>query len=218
MSLLHSTNIPELRGGKHVRASGILLLDPLLDGLLTPFIVPIIKFWVDQKIEPLLFGYAIGVEAALVLLFYQALEWLQKRRRIILNNPAYIQSVPFAAVLVSTALAYTPVLLYLHIGVNIYFVIAIFTGSFYFFCVRNHLAYLKRCLFSPEQRELFDRKADKLSHVTRILSMGLLALVFIDPAELNPVKALVFCFFISDIGLLSGFTYFHFVIKKEAKG
>jgi hypothetical protein len=80
------------------------------------------------------------------------------------------------------------------------------------------LAYLKRCLFSPEQRELFDRKADKLGQVTRILSMGLLALVFIDPAELNPVKALVFCFFISDIGLLSGFTYFHFVMKKEARG
>jgi hypothetical protein len=190
--------------------TGILLLDPFLDGLTAPFILPVLKFWVDQKLDPVLFGYAVGVEAALVLLFYQILEWRQKHERKVRRDPDYILSIPYSLVLAASAIGYVPVLLYLYVGVNAYFVIALFTGSFYYFCIRNHLAYLKRCLFSPEERELFDRKADKIGHVTSILSIGLLALIFIDPATVNPVKALVCCFLLSDIGLLAGFTFFHF--------
>jgi hypothetical protein len=36
--------------------ASVLLLDPFLDGLLSPFIVPVVKFWVDQKVDALLFG------------------------------------------------------------------------------------------------------------------------------------------------------------------
>jgi hypothetical protein len=54
--------------------TGILLLDPFLDGLLTPFILPVMKFWVDQKVDAILFGYAVGAGALLTLAYYQALD------------------------------------------------------------------------------------------------------------------------------------------------
>lgn len=55
----------------------ILLLDPFLDGLFAPFIVPVIKFWVDQKVDAILFGYAVGAGALLTLVFYQGFDWWQ---------------------------------------------------------------------------------------------------------------------------------------------
>jgi hypothetical protein len=131
-----------------------------------------------------------------------------------LKDETYIQSVPYTLVIVATVLAYLPLLLYFQFGVNGYFVLAVFTGSFYFFCIRTHLAYLKRHLFSPEERELFDRRADKIHHCTTILSMSLLALVFINPADLNPVVALAVCFLLSDFGLLIGFTYLRLRLGK----
>ena len=188
--------------------TGVLLLSPFLDGLLTPITLPVIKFWVDQKLEPILFGYAVGGHALLTLAYYQLLDWRQERRRAALGDPAYIAVISYSLVIAASILGYVPILLYAAIGVNGYFIIAIGTGSFYHFCVRNHLRYLKRRLFTLEERELFDRKADKASHVSSIGSMLLLACFVVDPARLDPVIALVGCYLLSDIGLLAGLTYF----------
>jgi hypothetical protein len=51
--------------GTTQKYTGILLLDPFLDGLLSPFILPVVKFWVDQKVDAILFGYAVGTGALL---------------------------------------------------------------------------------------------------------------------------------------------------------
>ena len=193
----------------------ILLLDPFLDGLLSPFILPVVKFWVDQKVDAILFGYAVGAEALLVLGYYQTLDWWQTRRRKALGNPAHIAVISYPLVIVASILGYVPVLLYAVVKANGYFIIAIVTGSFYHFCVRNHLRYLKRRLFTLEERELFDRKADKISNASSIASMLLLACFVIDPARLDPVVALVTCFLLSDIGLLGGFTYFYLTLDKQ---
>jgi len=195
--------------------TGILLLDPFLDGLLAPFILPVVKFWVDQKVDAILFGYAVGGGALLTLAFYQALDWWQARRRRALNDPAHIVVISYPLVIAASILGYVPILLYAGIGVNGYFIIAIGTGSFYHFCVRNHVRYLKRRLFTLEERELFDRKADKISQVASIGSMLLLACFAIDPARLDPVTALVACFLLSDIGLLGAFTYFYATLDKQ---
>ncbi len=196
----------------------ILLLDPFLDGLFAPFIVPVIKFWVDQKVDAILFGYAVGAGALLTLAFYQGLDWWQERRRKVLNNPAHITVITYPVVIAASALGYVPVLLYAGLGADGYFIVAIFTGSFYHFCVRNHLRYLKRRLFTLEERELFDRKADKVSHASAICSMLLLACFMIDPAKMNPATALVGCFLLSDIGLLGAFTYFFIRLEKRHGG
>jgi hypothetical protein len=195
--------------------SSILLLDPFLGGLITPITLPVIKFWVDQKLDPILFGYAVGAEALLILIFYQALDWLQKRRRAALNDPAHITVISYPLVIAATILGYVPILLYVSLGVNGYFIIAIGTGSFYHFCLRNHLRYLKRRLFTLEERELFDRKADKIGHVSSIGSMLLLACFVVDPARLDPVIALVVCYLVSDVGLLAGLTYFFITLDKR---
>ena len=97
-------------------------------------------------------------------------------------------------VIAATILGYVPILLYAALGADGYFLIAIVTGSFYHFCVRNHLRWLKRRLFTLEERELFDRKADKISQSASIGSMLLLACCALDPARLDPVTALVACF------------------------
>ena len=195
--------------------TSILLLDPFLGGLITPITLPVIKFWVDQKLDPILFGYAVGAEALLILIFYQTLDWLQKRRRAALGDPAHITVISYPLVIAATILGYAPILLYASLGVDGYFIIAIGTGSFYHFCVRNHLRYLKRRLFTLEERELFDRKADKISHVSSIGSMLILACFALDPARLDPVTALVACYLVSDIGLLTGLTYFFFTLDKQ---
>ena len=95
-----------------------------------------------------------------------------------------------------------------------YFTVAVFTGTLYFFCVRNQLRSLKRRIFTPEERELFGRKADTMTRAASIFSL-LLSFIFIDPAALNPVTALGGCFFVSDVGLLSGFTYFYCVLNRN---
>lgn len=77
---------------KHTK---ILLLDPFLHGLIWPVILPVYKFWVDQKIDPILFGYAVGAEALLILAFYQALDWRQARKRAALNDPEHIAVIPY---------------------------------------------------------------------------------------------------------------------------
>ena len=195
--------------------TNILLLDSFLDGLLYPIILPVIKFWVDQKVDATLFGYAVGAGALLTLMYYQAFDWWQARRRRALNEPDYIAVISYPLVIAASILGYVPILLYAGIGVNGYFIIAIGTGSFYYFCTRNHLRYLKRRLFTPEARELFDRKADKISQVASIGSMLLLACFAIDPARLDPVTALVACFLLSDIGLLGAFTYFYATLDKQ---
>jgi hypothetical protein len=201
--------------GTTQKYTGILLLDPFLDGLLSPFIVPVVKFWVDQQVDAILFGYAVGVGAVLTLVFYQMLDWWQGRKRKALDDPAHIAVISYPVVLAASVLGYVPVLLYVVLGANGYFIVAIFTGSFYYFCVRNHLRYLKRRLFTLEERELFDRKADKISNVASIGALLLLACFMIDPAKLNPVTALVGCFLLSDIGLLGAFTYFHVRLVKN---
>ncbi|MDL2279118.1 hypothetical protein LJC15_00445 [Desulfovibrio sp. OttesenSCG-928-G11] len=200
------------------RHTGILLLDPFLDGLLSPLILPIVKFWVDQKLDPVLFGYAVGGNALLTLIFYQLLDWRQKRQRERTGDPAHIATVSFPLVIAASILGYVPILLYARLGVNAYFIIAIGTGSFYFFCVRNHLRYLKRRLFTLEERELFDRKADKVSQISSIGSLALLACIVVDPARLDPVISLVSCYLLADIGLLSGFTYFYLKLDRPAQG
>ena len=189
--------------------TGILLLDPFLDGLLSPLIVPVIKFWVDQKVDAVLFGYAVGVGAVLTLVFYRAFDWWQERKRKALNDPSHIAVISYPVVIIASVLGYLPILLYAALGANGYFIIAIFTGSFYYFCVRNHLRYLKRRLFTLEERELFDRKADQIDNVASIGALVLLACFMVDPATLNPAAALVGCFLLSDIGLLGAFTYFY---------
>jgi hypothetical protein len=199
------------------RYTNMLLLDPFLDGLTAPFILPVVKFWVDQKLDPILFGYAVGAEALLTLVFYQILEWRQRGMRKALRDPSYIAEIPYPVVIVATIAAYIPVVLYFLLGVNGYFVVALFTGSLYFFCVRNHLRSLKRRLFTLEERELFDRKADTMARAASIFSLLLLSLIFIDPAALNPVTALISCFFVSDVGLLSGFTYFYCVQNRNKR-
>jgi hypothetical protein len=118
-------------------------------------------------------------------------------------------------VIAASILGYVPVLLYIAFGANGYFIVAIVTGSFYSFCVRNHLRYLKRRLFTNDERELFDRKADKISHVASIGSVLLLTCFMIDPGRLDPVTALVACFLASDIGLLGAFTYFSVTLEKR---
>ena len=193
----------------------ILLLDPFLDGLLTPIVLPVYKFWVDQQIDPLLFGYAVGAEALLTLVFYQVLDRRQARRRAVLNDPAHIVVITYPLVIAATILGYVPILLYTAVGANGYFLIAIVTGSFYHFCVRNHLRWLKRRLFTLEERELFDRQADKTGQAACIGSMLLLACCALDPARLNPVTALVACFLVSDIGLLGAFTYFYVTLDAQ---
>jgi hypothetical protein len=195
--------------------TSILLVDPFLDGLLTPITLPVIKFWVDQKLDPILFGYAVGGYALLTLLYYQLLDRRQERRRAALQDPAYIAVISYPLVITATILGYVPILLYAALGANGYFLIAIGTGSFYHFCVRNHLRYLKRRLFTLEERELFDRKADKITQLSSIGSMLLLACLVVDPARLDPVLALVVCYLLSDIGLLAGFTYFFLTLDKE---
>jgi hypothetical protein len=197
--------------------TGILLLDPFLDGLLTPFIVPVVKFWVDQKVDAILFGYAVGAGALLTLAFYQALDRWQERGRAVLNNPAHIAVISYPVVIFASILGYVPVLLYAGFGASGYFIAAIFTGSFYHFCVRNHLRYLKRRLFTLEERELFDRKADKTGQAAAICSMLLLACFMIDPARLDPVTALLACFLLLDVELLGAFTYFFVTLEKNAK-
>ena len=67
----------------------ILLPDPFPDGLTAPFILPVVKFRVDQKLDPVLFGYAVGAEALLTLVFYQVLERRQRRMRKALCDPSY---------------------------------------------------------------------------------------------------------------------------------
>ena len=193
----------------------LLLLDPFLDGLLTPIMLPVYKFWVDQRIDPILFGYAVGAGALLTLAFYQALDWWQAYRRSALNDPAHIVVISYPLVIAATILGYAPILLYAAIGANGYFLIAIGTGSLYHFCVRNHLRYLKRRLFTLEERELFDRKADKISQTASIGSMLLLACFALDPARLDPVTALIACFLLSDIGLLGAFTYFYVTLDAQ---
>jgi hypothetical protein len=200
---------------KTKKYTGILLLDPFLDGLLSPFIVPVVKFWVDQKVDAILFGYAVGAGAVLTLAFYQALDWWQKRRRKALNDSAHIAVISYPVVLVAFILGYVPLLFYAALGANGYFIVAIFTGSFYYFCVRNHLRYLKRRLFTLEERELFDRKADQIGNVASIGALLLLTCFMVDPTRLNPVTALVGCFLLSDIGLVGAFTYFY--IRLEAR-
>ncbi|MDR0465903.1 MAG: hypothetical protein LBH94_00945 [Deltaproteobacteria bacterium] len=196
--------------------TSILLLDPLLSGLITPITLPVIKFWVDQKLDPILFGYAVGAEALLILIFYQALDWLQERRRRALNDPDHITVISYPLVIAATILGYAPILLYAALGVNGYFIIAIVTGSFYHFCVRNHLRYLKRRLFTLEERELFDRKADKTSNLSSIGAMLFLACFVIEPARLEPAVALVGCYLLSDIGLLTGLTYFFCTLDRPS--
>lgn len=44
--------------GSPKKYTGILLLDPFPDGLFSPFIVPVVKFWVDRQVNAILFGYA----------------------------------------------------------------------------------------------------------------------------------------------------------------
>jgi len=193
----------------------ILLLDPFLDGLLYPIMLPVIKFWVDQKVDAILFGYAVGAGALLTLAFYQALDWWQERKRRELNDPNHIAVIPYPLVIAASILGYVPILLYVSIGVNGYFIIAIGTGSFYYFCTRNHLRYLKRRLFTPEERELFDRKADKISNASSIGSLLLVACFALDPSQTDPVIALVACYLLLDIGLLAGFTYFYFTLDKQ---
>lgn len=194
--------------------TSILLLDPFLDGLFSPFIVPVVKFWVDQKVDAILFGYAVGAGAVLTLLFYQALSFWQGHKRKVLGDPTYIAVISYPVVIIASILGYVPVFLYALVGANGYFIIAIFTGSFYYFCVRNHLRYLKRCLFAPEERELFDRKADQISNIASIGALLLLVCFMVDPARLNPVTALVACFLLSDIGLLGAFTFFFIRIER----
>ena len=193
----------------------ILLLDPFLDGLLYPIMLPVLKFWVDQQVDAILFGYAVGAEALLTLAFYQALEWRQERRRKELNDQNHIAIISYPLVIAASILGYVPILLYASLGVNGYFIIAIVTGSFYYFCTRNHLRYLKRRLFTPEERELFDRKADKISNVSSIGSLLLVACFALDPSQMNPVIALVACYLLLDIGLLGGFTYFYFRLDRQ---
>jgi hypothetical protein len=193
----------------------LLLLDPFLDGLLYPIMLPVVKFWVDQKVDAILFGYAVGAGALLTLSFYQALDWCQERKRRELNDTNYIAVISYPLVIIASILGYVPILLYVSIGVNGYFIIAIGTGSFYYFCIRNHLRYLKRRLFSLEERELFDRKTDKISNASSIGSLLLVACFAVDPARLNPVIALVTCYLLSDIGLLAGFTYFYLTLDRQ---
>ena len=100
--------------------TGILLVDPFLDGLLSPFIVPAVKFWVDQQVDAILFGYAVGAGAVLTLVFYQALDWWQKRRRKVLNDLSHIAVISYPVVLFASALGYVPALLYVVHGVNGY--------------------------------------------------------------------------------------------------
>ena len=193
----------------------ILLLDPFLDGLLYPIMLPVLKFWVDQQVDAILFGYAVGAEALLTLAFYQVLEWRQECRRKELNDQNHIAIISYPLVIAASILGYVPILLYASLGVNGYFIIAIVTGSFYYFCTRNHLRYLKRRLFTPEERELFDRKADKISNVSSIGSLLLVACFALDPSQMNPVIALVACYLLLDIGLLGGFTYFYFRLDRQ---
>ena len=194
--------------------TAILLLDPFLDGLLSPFVVPVVKFWVDQKVDAILFGYAVGGGAVLTLLFYRIFDWWQERKRRVLNDPAHITVISYPVVIIASILGYVPILLYAILGVNGYFTVAIFTGSFYYFCVRNHLRYLKRRLFTLEERELFDRKSDQIGNAASIGALLLLTCFMIDPAKLNPVTALIGCFLLSDIGLLGAFTYFFIRLDK----
>jgi hypothetical protein len=197
--------------------TGILLLDPFLDGLLSPFIVPVVKFWVDQKIDAVLFGYAVGAGALLTLIYYRVFDWWQKRKRRILNDPEHIAVISYPVMLIAAMLGYVPVLLYVWFGANGYFIVAIFTGSFYYFCVRNHLRYLKRRLFTLEERELFDRKADQISNIASISALVMLTFFIVDPSRLNPVTALVVCFLLSDIGLIGAFTYFFLKLERQNK-
>lgn len=197
------------------RYTSILLLDPFLDGLLAPFIVPVAKFWVDQKVDAILFGYAVGADALLTLVFYQALELWQGHKRKVLGDTEYIAVISYPLVIVASILGYVPIFLYASIGANGYFIIAIFTGSFYYFCVRNHLRYLKRRIFTPEERELFDRKADQISNLASIGALLLLICFMVDPAQLNPVGALIGCFLLSDIGLLGAYTYFFIRLERD---
>jgi hypothetical protein len=203
-----------MRDSSH-KYTSILLLDPFLDGLLTPITLPVIKFWVDQKLDPVLFGYAVGGHALLTLLYYRFLDRHQERRRAFLQDPAHIAVIAYPMVIAATILGYVPILLYAALGANGYFLIAIVTVSFYHFCVSNHLRYLKRRLFTLEEHELFDRKADKISQLSSIASMLLLACLVVDPARLDPALALVVCYLLSDIGLLAGFTYFFLTLDKE---
>ena len=79
--------------------AGILLLDPFLDGLLYPIMLPMIKFWVDQKVDAILFGYAVGAGALLTLIYYRIFDWRQKRRRRELNDPDYIAVISYPLVI-----------------------------------------------------------------------------------------------------------------------
>lgn len=199
--------------GKRTTFPGILLLDPFLDGLLTPFILPVIKFWVDQKVDPLLFGYAAGAEAFLTILLYKILDNYQERQRRLLRKKNYIAHIPYGFVALATLSAYVPALLYMNIGADGYFMMAVVTGSFYYFCTRNYLAYIKRRIFSPEERELFDRKADKINRLSSIAAIGALLVYSLEPADMDPVTALIVCFVLSDIGLFAGFTYFYCTVE-----
>jgi hypothetical protein len=193
----------------------LLLLDSFLDGLLMPFVLPVVKFWVDQKVDAILVGYEAGAVALLTLLYYRAFDRWQRRRRTVLNDPAYVAVVSYPLVIAATILGYAPILLYAAIGVNGYFIIAMGTGSVYCFCRCNHLRYLKRRLFTQEERELFDRKADETGSVAGLGAMLLLACFALDPARLDPVTALVSCWLLSDIGLLGAFTYFYVTLDKQ---
>ena len=191
------------------------MLDSFLCGLLLPIILPVYKFWVDQKIDPILFGYGVGGYALLTLIYYQALDWWQARRRAALNDPSYLAVISYPMVIIASILGYVPALLYVHIGADGFYIIAIGTGSFYYFCVRNHLRYLKRRLFTLEERELFDRESDKIGHVASIGSILLLACFAVEPARQDPVIALIIYYLVADFGALTGFTYCYLTLDKQ---
>jgi hypothetical protein len=130
------------------------------------------------------------------------LDKIQNRKRIKYNNTEYIYELPFWLVILFVLLMYFPILLYIKAGVDVFFTVSLFSGAFYSFVVHNYYRYICRVVWTVEERELLDRRIDKVGSLSNLCGLFILLCVAMDAGEFPPVKYMFLFYLFVDGGLV----------------
>jgi hypothetical protein len=187
----------------------IIYLDCILESLFVPILWPVYAFYVTQKVNPLLLGYAMGMGSLVDLVLYYLLDRKQDAKRKELGDDEYIYEMPFYMAILAVIIDLLQVFCYIIMSLNYFYFTQIITGSVVAFVFTNNYRYMYRVVLTTNERELVERKLSKCRSILQIVSIALLFSIDLEPSKLSPIRYLALFYITSEIGAIITIIWFH---------